>query len=104
MATSNIPSISVPSDNMYVTGFVIPLDNNQYLLKRDKLEYNPTSNTDIIHSVKDNEKIWDIAYKYYKNSKLWYIIADVNNIFNPLDIDTGTQLIIPDISKINLQV
>lgn len=104
--TTATPSISVPSDNMYVTGFVIPLADNQFLLKRDKIQYDPTSTNDKTHRVKDAENIWDIAYRRYGNSKLWYIIADANPIacFNPFEMDTGVELIIPDLKKINLQI
>lgn len=37
-----------------------------------------------------------IAYKFYNNSNLWWIIAKRNNLFNPLQIPLGKVLYIPD--------
>lgn len=48
------------------------------------------------YSVKQNEPLDLIAWKFYKDESLWYIIADVNEIDDPLtQLEAGTRIIIP---------
>lgn len=37
-----------------------------------------------------------IAYTYYGNPLLWWVIANANRIDNPLEVSAGDKLIIPD--------
>ena len=58
------------------------------------------SNDDIWHRVKINEvcRLDLLAYKYYNNALYWWIIADANNIYNPLEeIAPGTLVRIPSL-------
>ena len=57
----------------------------------------------IIHVVKQGERLVDISYKYYGNHNLWFVIASFNRdkIINPLELEEGTELILPDISLIS---
>ena len=56
------------------------------------------SKDDRVHEVIDGDRLDTIAFKYYGNSRLWYIIADANEITNPFEIEVGSKLIIPGIS------
>src|SRR6478609_5130486 len=94
-------SIQVSPDDLYSTGYIIPLADNKSILKRTKFTYIPTSTRDISHTVTDNDRIWDIANRYYRKPLLWKIIADVNNIFNPFILTPGQKLIVPDPDKVN---
>lgn len=50
----------------------------------------------------DGSTLVDLAYRYYQNSSLWWIIASSNNIANPLELpETGTQLKILNKSFVN---
>lgn len=53
----------------------------------------------IIHTVVDGDDLDLLAYTYASDnadkSKFWWIIAEVNNLLWPLDIEPGTDLIIP---------
>lgn len=55
---------------------------------------------DVYESVTNNVRIDLIANKYYNDPKLWWIIAMVNNISNPLSIEYGTVLRIPSYSSL----
>lgn len=77
------------------------------LLERAKLSPSSSIMKDAdVHIVKDNERIDQIAYKYYQNSKLWWVIADVNdsraNLINPFVLEPGTKLFIPKIENLTL--
>lgn len=57
-----------------------------------------TKSTDIYHEVKTNEscRLDIIAYNYYKNPLLWWVIAQANNIYDPIvATPVGTILRIP---------
>ena len=63
----------------------------------DDLELSTPEST-IIHTVLDGQTLQNIAYQYYKDSGLWYIIALANNIQNPFsdELHAGQQLMIPN--------
>ena len=42
-----------------------------------------------IHVVQPGDTIALIAYKHYGSAKSWRLIADTNNIDNPMDLQTG---------------
>lgn len=105
---AEILGIEVRRHNMYQTGKVYNFpEDGEKLLIREKIVYKP-SLFDISHPVKNNDTLWGIAYKYYRDKigspSNWYIIADANDIFNPYDITSlhGKNIIIPDISNVAL--
>lgn len=49
----------------------------------------------IEHLVKDEETLFSIARKYYKETDLWYRIAEANPEIDPVELITGTSLIVP---------
>lgn len=54
------------------------------------------------HVVKAGETLHNIAYQYYKNIKLWWVIAEANHIDNPFDaMTTGLVLKIPNDNTIS---
>tara|TARA_Y100000593_G_scaffold89991_1_gene175361 strand:- start:183 stop:485 length:303 start_codon:yes stop_codon:yes gene_type:complete len=53
-------------------------------------------NDDIYIRSKDGDRLDNLAYKYYNNSALWWIIAQANHIGKgTLLIESGIQLRIP---------
>ena len=62
--------------------------------------------TDFFHVVTDTDskRIDLIAWKYYRDVNLWWIIAEFNNIINPLEIPVGTTLKIPSYERIQMKV
>ena len=49
----------------------------------------------IWHTVTDGETIDYLAWKYYADEKLWWKIADANELAFPLQIEAGIRLRIP---------
>lgn len=64
----------------------------------ERIPYESTlGSSDIYHTVIKGETIQSIAYRYYGDSGLWYIIADSNNIYNPItEVVEGLELLIPN--------
>ena len=84
---------SSPYDNAIVNEYE---DGSDPTLDLDNLEL-PIPSSKLIHTVLDGQTLQNIAYQYYKDSGLWYIIAFANNIQNPFsdELYVGQQLIIP---------
>lgn len=101
---SNIPNLSLNSEDPYAKGFIIPMADNKLLLKRDKFKYNPTGTNDRTYIFKEGDNIWDIAFNTLNNSRAYVKIMDVNpTLLNPFDIPTGTELLIPDPDQLKTQ-
>lgn len=49
----------------------------------------------IIHSFQRGEVIDEIAWRAVGKPRLWWVIADVSQILFPLEIEPGTELIVP---------
>jgi|SRR6478609_2552160 len=96
-------TLNLSTNNIYARGYIIELEDDQEILKREKISYDPLANKDKVHIVRDGDRIWDIAEDRYGDGKLWYIIADANSLVNPFELETNTSLIIPskDIIKVS---
>jgi hypothetical protein len=56
----------------------------------------PLSDNDIYVASETGDRLDTLAYQYYENSSLWWIIASANNIHNaPFGLKDGTILRIP---------
>ena len=49
---------------------------------------------------KAGEELDLIAYEEFGDSRLWYIIAEVNNIPDPTSVPAGTTLFIPSLREV----
>lgn len=80
----------------YEEAYGLQYDNGDVSLERIPYTYTKT-NSDLYHTVISGETIQSIAFKYYGDSGLWYIITDANNIYNPItEIVEGLELLIPN--------
>lgn len=57
------------------------------------------TNNDRNHIVKQGDTLLNIANHYYGNSREYYIIGDVNNIVDPINLEVGSLIIIPYTGK-----
>jgi nucleoid-associated protein YgaU len=56
----------------------------------------PKLNDDIYIVTQEGDRLDTIAYQFYNDSSLWYIIASANNIHDPsFAVEDGTTLRIP---------
>jgi nucleoid-associated protein YgaU len=61
----------------------------------------PTSTGDRYHIVQAEERIDNIARKYYRNERLWWVIAHANDLrYLPDDLHLGNRIRIPDPSVV----
>ena len=66
----------------------------------------PKHKTDMYHQVTeaDSRRIDLIAWRYYHDVSLWWIIAEVNNVGNPTYIPPGTILRVPSYDRVQMKV
>lgn len=80
-----------PYDNAYMTTY----DNGDVTLDNPLMRVGKSS-SDKQHTVLEGETLQNIAYQYYRDSGLWYIIALANDILNPFEeVQSGQILRIP---------
>ena len=86
------------TNDAYSDSVIVNYLEGDQSLERSSIVYQEDLN-DKLHIVKEDELITAIAFRYYGKPSLWYIIADANNIINPLILDVGQQLVIPNIEN-----
>lgn len=83
------------------TDVLIDIDGRKFL-ESIKIKGIRESEDDRFHRVDSGEvnRMDLIAYNYYDNPRLWWVIAYANNIKNPLEIKSGDILRIPSINTL----
>lgn len=100
--------IKVRDSALYSNGVINTYaDGTTELLRENVVSQGSTE--DKYHTVVNADRIDLIAYQYYKDivfraAEYWWLIADVNNIENPLDLSNyiGQQILIPDLLTFKL--
>ena len=59
---------------------------------------------DQFHTVVDGDRLDLIAHRYLGDARLWWIIADYNDLFCPLELETAAVLRIPSIEHVQMRV
>jgi nucleoid-associated protein YgaU len=94
-----IDNLELRRDNPYSLGVIYDAGDLEYILERPPVKYTPSID-DIYHLVVEGDNLSNLAYRYYKNSKYWWVIADANQIINPFDLDDFASLVIPDLQRV----
>lgn len=82
--------------------FLINYDEGDKALYRNKLEYKAQEG-DSYYVTNDGDTLEGISFEKYGTSKLWWIIADVNDsIIYPFNLDSGLSLLIPNRNNLNV--
>lgn len=99
------------TNNPYANGIIEEYENGDQSLIRELITFDIDSIDNEYHIVTYEDRLDLLAFRFYRRkvqdaSKYWWVIADSNNISNPLDLSelVGTRIVIPDIAKILLQI
>lgn len=79
---------------------IYKLGEKYHLSNREPLEIK-SFDDNIIHVVKEGDRLDLLAYYYWGNPNLFFIICDWNNIYDPLkyDLEPGSTLILPSYER-----
>lgn len=101
---ANATTLTLPElrdNNPYFTGSVSLFTDGTYTMDAGDFNY-LKSDKDRYYTTQDNENLSAIAFQAYGDSKLWWIIAKANNVFDPFTLDAGTTLLIPSLNHIQI--
>lgn len=105
-----VEEIELRGNNLYRNGEVIDFGDGESILTRELIPFEGTVK-DIYYTVRRDDRIDLIAYSHYSrivedSSKYWWVIADANNIHNPMDLEdlVGTEILIPNILNVLLKL
>ena len=79
------------------------VETGESLLSTREIKPISKTNRDQVHKVKTNEttRLDLIAYQYYNNALLWWVVAEANDITDPFEeIPAGTYLRIPSVETL----
>lgn len=88
--------LGLRQDNPYAIGTILTFTEGEDTLNRPQLKH-VKSPKDILHTVTDWDNLWNLSYDYYGTSKYYWVIQDINEIENAFELDSGTNIIIPDL-------
>ena len=102
--------IILKQNNLYRNGTIVVGTTGEKILIREQLEFENHA-TNKYHTITQFDRLDLLAFDYYKNfvedpAKYWWIIADTNNIENPLDLTDliGKRIVIPEILRVLLTI
>lgn len=87
--------------DLYSDGFIINYPEGDRSKQRRSI-IRDVGSEDNFYVIKQDDKLPDIAYKFYGDALAWYAIADMNPevILNPFQLPIGKRLIIPNLEEI----
>jgi nucleoid-associated protein YgaU len=59
---------------------------------------------DRFHTVVEGDRIDLLAHRYLGDTRLWWIVADYNDLFFPLELETGAVLRIPSVEHVQMRI
>jgi len=99
-----IPNTDRRRSNRYRTcKLYVDVETNLPALGTREISEIKSRNTDIVHTVQYNEslRLDLLAHKYYGNALLWWVIAQANDIKDPIQgVPVGSKLRIPSIESL----
>ena len=92
------------SYNRYKEGLLVQDFDGFFLVpKRNKFDVSVRPD-DRFHTVVQDDRLDLLAYKYFGDARLWWVIAEYNNVMWFFDINIGDTLRLPSITVLNMDI
>lgn len=90
-------------DNPYYFGVVAQFPDGSLALDSGDLVYSKSVN-DKYYTIANNDSLDALAGQdgAYGNSKFWWVIAKINNVFDPFKLNSGDTFVIPDLNTLEV--
>ena len=83
-------------ESRYINNYIKKTSDGRTVFESKIYPNIPLSDEDIYVATETGDRLDTLAYQYYSDSTLWWIIASANNIHNaPIGLKEGTVLRIP---------
>ena len=90
----------IRTEGLYDRGYLIDFGDGELIVYRNQINYQQSVD-DVYHPVGYGDTLHSIARKYYLQSSLWFMIADVNdNIEDIFSLPIGDVILIPSVALI----
>lgn len=81
--------------DLYTDSYRIIYEEGDESLERRPINHREDIN-DMLYMIREEDKLTNIAFRFYGNPLLWFLIADANDITNPFELKAGTTIVIPN--------
>lgn len=93
----------IGADSRYAA-CVLYIDGDQeFIGARQRIDTTPRPD-DLFHAVAEGDRIDLIAYRYLGRAELWWVICDYNEMFFPLDLESGKVLRLPSAEQVEMRI
>jgi nucleoid-associated protein YgaU len=93
----------IGKDSRYAKSILYTGGGEEFLGARPRIDTAPRPD-DRFHTVKEGDRIDLIAFSYLDDAALWWVICDYNDIFFPLELESGTVLRIPSLEQLHMRL
>ena len=93
----------IEKDSRYASCVLYRDGDTESLGIRQRIDTTPRHD-DRFHTVTDGERLDALAYSYFGDAKLWWILCDYNDIFFPLELESGVVLRIPSVEHVQMRL
>ncbi len=93
----------IGKNSRYASGILIRDMAGNSLGTRSPIDTSPRHD-DRFHTVTGEERLDQLAHRYLGDARLWWIIADYNGLYCPLDLEVGAVLRIPSVEHVQMRL
>ena len=93
----------IGKNSRYAGSILIRDADGNTLGTRQRIDTKPRYD-DRFHTVIDGDRIDLIAHRYLGDARLWWIVADYNDLFFPLELETGAVLRLPSVERVQMRI
>jgi hypothetical protein len=93
----------IGADSRYAACVLYVDGNEEFIGTRDRIDTSPQPD-DVFHIVVEGDRVDLIAYRYFGRAELWWIVCDYNDIFFPLDLESGRTLRLPCVERLEMRI
>lgn len=92
------------SYSRYRRAFEVPGDRGVWLSPSKVIVDTSPRQDDTFHTVVDGDRLDLLAHRYFGDARLWWVIAEYNDLTWMLDLTTGTELRLPSYEHLNMDL
>ncbi len=98
-------TVRISKESRHRSSYVVEETDGTRYLSTPKPPVFEEREDDIVHIMKETDRLDLLAYKYYGNAAWWWVIAERNDIIFPLNLpEIGTRIKIPSYEYVVMEI